>query len=261
MSVYNKIGNNYNQHRTADERISDTLIQLLRIETGAKIADIGAGTGNYTLELAQKGYSVYALEPSELMQEQRQEHPQIQWFKGVAEDRIFAADIFDGVYSTLATHHFTSLEKAFVEIKNTLKVNGYLVIFTADPRLTPANCWFKEYFNLFIQKAEETLPPTAEIVYILENIFNNKAEITPFLLPNDLKDGFFYAAWQTPEKYLDADFRKSISVFAKCPQHIVDAQISKLKSDLTSGKWDEKYNHVRHLTHYEGGYYFIRIKK
>jgi ubiquinone/menaquinone biosynthesis C-methylase UbiE len=260
-AIYNKIGENYNQYRTADNRISDVLIELLAVEKGAKIADIGAGTGNYALKLAEHGFEVYALEPSELMHEQRQVHPRIQWFKGVAEDAVFAENSLDGICSVLATHHFTSLEKAFTEIKNALKTNAHFVVFTADPRLTSKTCWFREYFDLFIQKAETTLPPNAEIIEILERIFENKAKITPFLIPHDIKDGFFYAAWQTPEKYLDPNFRKSISVFAQAPEALVNAQMDRLKTDLDNGNWDKQYNDVRHLTAYEGGYYFISIRK
>lgn len=258
---YNKIGKNYNQHRAADVRIFDTLVQLLRVDEAAKIADIGAGTGNYALKFAEKGFDVYALEPSELMHEQRQKHTRIHWIKGVVEDPVFETNSLDGACSILATHHFTSLKKAFIEIKKALKSNAHLVIFTADPRNIAANCWLNAYFDVFVKKAEESLPPSVDMVNILEKIFENKAEITPFLIPHDIKDGFFYAAWQTPEKYLDPNFRKSISVFAKAPDALVNAQMDVLKTDLENGNWDKKYNYVRQLTHYEGGYYFISIKK
>lgn len=261
MSLYNKIGNNYNQHRTSDERIAKRIVDLLNLGAGMKVADIGAGTGNYSLELALNGYSVYALEPSILMLQQKKEHPNIKWVNGKAEDSIFNESTFDGVCSILATHHFDSLEKAFIEMKRILKPKGSLVIFTADPRIIPPSCWFNEYFDFFIKKAEQTLPPINALTHILNDIFKNEVEIEPFLVPYDIKDGFFYAGWRTPEKYLCLEFRESISVFATCPQDIVNTQIERLKIDLESGEWDRKYHHIRQMTSYEGGYYFIKVQK
>ena len=79
----------------------------------------------------------------------------------------------------------------------------------------------------------------------LESIFKNKVEYIPFKIPFDITDGFFYAGWQEPEKYLNENFRNSISVFAKSPKESVYESINKLKTDLDNGKWDEKYGNIR----------------
>jgi hypothetical protein len=53
MTTYNNIGGNYNKTRKADPRITHGIISLLG---RPKNADIGAGTGNYSYELAKYGY-------------------------------------------------------------------------------------------------------------------------------------------------------------------------------------------------------------
>lgn len=70
MILYNAIGEGYNHSRKPDQRIVQRLINLLDLPLGSVIADIGAGTGNYTNAIAQKGYQVIAIEPSSTMQNQ-----------------------------------------------------------------------------------------------------------------------------------------------------------------------------------------------
>jgi ubiquinone/menaquinone biosynthesis C-methylase UbiE len=85
MTLYNFIGEDYNATRQADERIVAKLISLLDLPTGSTIADIGAGTGNYSNAIAQQGYQVIAIEPSELMQRQQKPHPDVSWITASAE--------------------------------------------------------------------------------------------------------------------------------------------------------------------------------
>ncbi|MEH2375000.1 class I SAM-dependent methyltransferase [Nostoc sp.] len=68
MSIYNSIGQQYSKTRVADIRIVNKIIDLLNLPKGRIIADIGAGTGGYSLALANKGFLVNAVEPSVVMQ-------------------------------------------------------------------------------------------------------------------------------------------------------------------------------------------------
>jgi ubiquinone/menaquinone biosynthesis C-methylase UbiE len=259
--VYNQIGNNYNSNRACDERISNKIINLLEIKEGDCLADIGAGTGNYAFDLAQRNYQIIAIEPSESMLKQKQEHPNINWIQASAEELNISENICDGVYSTLAIHHFDSRREAFHNIFKILKPNQSFVIFSADPRNISPDCWLKDYLGELISKSETSYPEISKIVEELEYEFEAEVSIIPFLIPFNIKDGFFYAGWQSPEKYLNPDFRNSISVFAKFSEKVVNPLIDRLARELKSGIWDEKYGHVRSLKEYDGGYYFAKVKK
>jgi ubiquinone/menaquinone biosynthesis C-methylase UbiE len=86
MILYNSIGKQYNFTRKADPRIVDQIINLLNLPPKSLIADVGAGTGNYSNALAGKGYKVIAIEPSVVMQNQKNIHSQVSWLTAKAEN-------------------------------------------------------------------------------------------------------------------------------------------------------------------------------
>jgi len=261
MTTYNTIGGNYNRTRKPDPRITRRIISLLGCTKKAAVADIGAGTGNYSYELAKYGYRVCALEPSEVMQRQAKKHNNLEWVKGVAENIPIKENSFDGAVSILASHHFNSLQTAVGEIARILKNKGTFVLFSADPRNTDNDCWIKKYFKEFYDNAVKTLPDRQSVIGIVERAFKNKCEISDFTLPPDLQDGFFYSAWRTPERYLDKEFRSGISVFSLMDEARVNRLIAKLETDLQSGMWEREYGYVRNLNQYNGGYYFLKVEK
>ena len=95
---YNSIGTTYNSTRKADERIASNIISALNLEKGSIIADIGAGTGNYSYKLAEYGFEVLAIEPSEIMRTQGKRHDRVNWIEGVAEDIPLYDKSVDGVH-------------------------------------------------------------------------------------------------------------------------------------------------------------------
>ena len=84
---------------------------MLDLPIGSTIADIGAGTGNYSNEVANRGYQVVAIEPSQIMQSQRQEHPNVSWVTAAAEQIPLPDNAVDGALIMLALHHFNDLNK------------------------------------------------------------------------------------------------------------------------------------------------------
>ena len=261
MAEYNKVGENYNSNRSADPRIVKRLINLLEIPEDSKILDVGAGTGNYTNTLADYAFIVDAVEPSKIMIGQAEKHPNVTWFLSTVEEMSLTENCYHGAISTLAIHHFNDLEIAFSNIYKALKPSAHFVIFGADPRQIDENCWLKTYFGNLIDNAVDTYIEVSELILLLESIFQNKVTYKPFPIPFDVADGFFYAGWQNPEKYLDKVFRNSISVFKKAPEKLIQNSINLLKLDLQNGTWDKKYGAVRNLKVYNGGYYFLRVKK
>ena len=108
---YDSIGKTYNTTRQADPRITKSIISGLDLGLPSTVADIGAGTGNYSMELAESGFKVIAVEPSGVMRRQGRQHKNLQWLDGMAEDLPLEDKSMDGVVCILAAHHFAGLRR------------------------------------------------------------------------------------------------------------------------------------------------------
>lgn len=258
-TIYDKIGNRYDKHRTADERIVNAIKFLIDLPDESIIADIGAGTGNYSNVIADMGFKVKAVEPSIEMRNQAIRNNNVIWFDGTAESIPLPGNSVDGIIVVLAIHHFSSFRKAAIEFSR-ICPNGPIVIFTFDPR----GCeyfWFKEYFPNIWQQAFDQFPPINEIAQIIAKEGQWLIEIHKFLLPNDLSDKFMAVGWNKPELYLDIDIRNCMSGFALANQTIVKSGIQRLEKDLESGVWDSKFGDLRGRTNFDAGYRFIKLEK
>ncbi|PHM11536.1 class I SAM-dependent methyltransferase [Nostoc sp. 'Peltigera malacea cyanobiont' DB3992] len=257
MSIYNSIGQQYSKTRVPDIRIVNKLIDLLNLPKGSIIADIGAGTGGYSLALANKGFLVNAVEPSVVMQKQGVEHQQIKWFTGYAENLLLPDQSVDGVVSILAIHHFSHLKKAFQEMHRIIRHEA-IILLTFDIRLAQ-KIWLYDYFPFLWEDALRFLPLNEQINLIQSNT-KRRVEAIPLLLPYDLSDLFAAAGWRRPELYLQPEVRAGISSFALANQDLAEQGVKLLAADLSSGEWTKKYGDIRKLTEIDIGYRFIRAK-
>ena len=255
MTLYNSIGKNYNSTRQADARIVDKLVSLLNLPQGSKIADIGAGTGNYSNAIADRGYEVIAIEPSEVMQSQKKNHRRVSWLTAGAEKIPLADNSVDGAVVMLALHHFQDIEMGIKEI-NRITRRGKIVIFAFEQAKIP-DFWLTEYFPYFIKDTLATFPSTRNIAQLLCRITKKDTTVIPFLLPTDLSDLFAAAGWCKPEIYLNERIRKGISSFAKMSQEELEKGIERLRADIDNGIWQQKYSFLLKQNEYDAGYRII----
>ncbi|MFQ4143594.1 class I SAM-dependent methyltransferase [Chlorogloeopsis sp. ULAP02] len=255
MSIYNSIGKQYSKTRIPDVRIVNQLIDLLNLQKGSIIADIGAGTGGYSLALANQGFFVHAVEPSIVMQKQAVEHLQVKWFTGYAENLPLPDKSVDAVVSILAIHHFTHLEKAFQEMYRVIR-DGTIVLLTFDIRFAQ-KIWLYDYFPFLWEDALRFLPLNEQI-NLIQNNTKRRVEAIPLLLPHNLSDLFAAAAWRKPELYLQPEVRAGISSFALANQDLVEQGLQLLSADLRSGEWTKKYGDIHNFKEIDLGYRFIR---
>jgi len=256
--VYNNIGVNYNKYRRADPRITNAIAGLLGLPAGTTVADIGAGTGNYSLALANAGYNVIAIEPSDTMMAQASPHPNVKWAYGVAENIPFADASVDGVVSVLTSHHFTSRKEAIKEM-NRICPQGHIVWFTCDHRKS-VDVWFKDYFPAIWNHTFNELPPIEEARQTLQEATGRQVEAVVFLLPHDLEDWFMSACWRRPEMYLDPDVRKCTSTFAKMGEDEVREGVEQLREDLDNGAWKQKYGSILDKDTIDWGLRFLLVR-
>lgn len=69
------------------------------------------------------------------------------------------------------------------------------------------------------------------------------ARLEPVPIPWDCADGFFHAYWRRPERYLEADVRRAVSVWARVGPAAEQRAVRALRADLESGRWHDR-NHA-----------------
>jgi ubiquinone/menaquinone biosynthesis C-methylase UbiE len=255
MPVYDSIGQSYSKFRVSDSRIVDSLVNLLQLEQGSVIADIGAGTGNYSRAIADRGYVLYAVEPSSVMRSQATQHPRVKCFTGYAEDIPLPTSSVDAVISILATHHFSNLEQAIREM-NRIARTGAIIVLTFDPRVGE-KLWISDYFPSLWEEAFQVFPPLSDVVALIEANSQRTVEVSTLMLPHDLSDLFAAAGWRRPEVYWNPNVRAGISALALADASVVEKGVSLLEEDLNSGRWYDKYGEIRKTSEIDTGYRFL----
>jgi ubiquinone/menaquinone biosynthesis C-methylase UbiE len=254
MIIFDTIGETYDNTRQADGRIVARMAALLTLPAGSQIADIGAGTGNYSRALAEAGFRVQAVEPSSVMQRQARFNTDVQWLQGSAEQLPLADASVDGVVSTLAVCHFLDIGKALAEMARICRT-GSAVIFTFDCD-AGRRTWLYEYFP-FLWDLFDAMPSASHFTKMLGRAMGCRAAMEPFPLPTDLTDGFAAAAWQRPWQYLDGGYRANISSFAKAAPNAVTQGVQRLADDLAAGVWEQRHGSVMQLPAFDAGYRFV----
>jgi ubiquinone/menaquinone biosynthesis C-methylase UbiE len=258
-ALYDTIGIGYNTTRQADPYITERLFQLLSPQTNGTYLDIGCGTGNYTIALANKGINFYGVEPSEKMLGiARSKNTQVNWTLGRSENIEVNDKFFDGAIATLTVHHWTDIKKAFTEIYRVLKENAKIIFFTATPEQMKGY-WLNHYFPKMLDDSIVQMPSFETIKEAATNAGFEIIGTEKYYISDDLKDLFLYAGKNKPELYLDAEIRKGISSFsALANADEVEEGLSKLRDDMELGRFGDikaKFNND------SGDYLFIIAQK
>lgn len=252
--IYDQIGLNYAKYRKADPRIVQSIVDYLDLPKNGTVGDIGAGTGNYSQAIAEKGYQIKCIEPSDVMLKQKKAHQNIQWIKGDAENIPFETGEVDGIMVILAFHHFHYPQKAIEEMERVS--NGNIVLFTFDPREVNAP-WIADYFPEIWAGAFDFFPPILEVKQQIQSVSDKNVTSHVFELPHDLTDYFAVAGWRRPEIYLNPVIRSCMSAFAVANQSNIEQGVKNLKQDLESGRWESKYGYLKKQETLDAGYRFI----
>ena len=255
-SFYDQIGEGYTKHRCADRRIVERLVSLLDLAPSATVADVGAGTGNYSRAMADSGFHVHAIEPSDVMGRQAVPHDAVHWIVGTAEDLPLPDNSVDAVVCILAAHHFSSVSSGVAKMARVCE-SGPIVWLTFDPRKAGLP-WLADYFPIIWNGAFSAFPPLDDVCSQLATRANRQVEVLPFLIPHDLDDCFMAAGWRRPEMYLDPDVRACMSAFAMADVKVVNQGLLRLQSDLKTGRWRSSYGGLLSQDKVDWGYRFLK---
>jgi SAM-dependent methyltransferase len=224
-SEYDVIGVRYDVRRRPDPRLAVAIHQALG--PGHRVVDVGAGAGSYE----PTDRAVVAVEPSRVMLAQ---HHGPRRVRAVAEHLPFADGAFDVALAVLTVHHWAD---PLVGLRELRRVARRQVVFTWDPDHEPKLWITRDYVPAIDALETGRFMPLARVVEALD-----AHTVEPFEIPHDLTDGFQAAFWRRPRMYLDPSVRAASSTFASLPADVVEPGIRRLRDDLESGRWHDRYS-------------------
>jgi len=225
------MGLNYSEFRRPDPRIEAAIWSALG--DARSVVNVGAGTGSYE----PTDREVVAVEPSPVMIAQRPAGaaPAIE---GVAEALPIEDKSVDAAMGVLTIHHWRDFDAGLAEMRRVARRR--IVLLTIDVDVV-AEAWIvKDYFPTAADLDREVMPSMAEIEAKLPGA---SLEVVP--VPRGCLDGFSIALWDRPELILDPEVRRATSTWHRMSAEEVERGIERLRADLESGRWDEKYGHLR----------------
>lgn len=127
-----------------NERLMDIVLGVSGLPEGARIADLGCGSGVFSNVLQQRGYKCTGVDLSPaLIRIAKQKYPGIEFIEGDVEHLPFADASFDGVLLAGILHHFSDRSAFVAEVKRILKPGGKFVAF--DPnRMNPTMYLYRD---------------------------------------------------------------------------------------------------------------------
>lgn len=257
--LYDKIGIGYNHTRCADPYIASRILDGLAAAPGSTLLDIGCGTGNYTIALADQGYHLCGVDPSEEMLGMARSRSQaIQWLHGTAESIPVEDQRFDGLFGTLTLHHWTSHERAFAELYRVLKSGAHAVFLSYTPEQV-RGYWLNHYFPQMLEKAALSIPPYDAIIATASRAGFEVLPPEKYFVQADLQDHFMYVGKHNPELYFDETVRRGISAFAVLSdKEEVAHGLARLRADMDSGAFADIRQQYENE---DGDYLFMRLQK
>lgn len=168
MGVIEDFYTNYDEDKrlSSKNHLPEYLITMKYIEKylfpGAKIIEIGAGTGRYSVALAEKGYSVTAVELVEhnirILRKKVKPHHDIAVIKGNAVDLSFLeSDTYDLVLLLGPMYHLFTLEEKHRALSESIRVakkGGVIFVSYCNSDTTMYKMFYKRRILEYIDKYE-----------------------------------------------------------------------------------------------------------
>jgi SAM-dependent methyltransferase len=244
--TYNRMGLNYSDFRQPDPRIEAAIWEALG--DARSVVNVGAGAGSYE----PSDREVVAVEPSPVMIAQRPPRA-APALEGVAEALPLDDKSVDAAMGVLTVHHWPDLEAGLVEMQRAARRR--IVLLTLDAEAASEAWLIKDYFPEAGSMDRDVMPSRERIRANLPS-----ASIEPVPVPRGCLDGFTIALWDRPEWLLDPEVRRASSIWHRMPPKAAERGLERLRIELESGQWDEKYGHLHAQDELDVGLRLVRAE-
>jgi SAM-dependent methyltransferase len=119
--------------------INTAVLEMLAVQPGERVLDVGAGMGAGSVLAARGGATVVALEPTPFMRRVlsgrrllQRDRSRIEVVDGSAEEIPVADDSIDAVWAVNTMHHWVDVERGVAEIGRVIRPGGRVLLVDED---------------------------------------------------------------------------------------------------------------------------------
>jgi ubiquinone/menaquinone biosynthesis C-methylase UbiE len=225
---YSSISAIYDISRKANSETVQKLMELLHFNSEMVFLDMGCGTGNYLAAIMQISKDIIGIDISMSMLEQaRKKAPYLQLICGDVTSLPFATETFSGAFAIQILHHLRKKADFLRETRRVLKTGSYVAIHSCSHSQMGA-FWFYHYFPKCLEIDLARIPDTCEICFLLEK--SGFSNIGVEICYHDT-----VVSNETPERYLDKNYRNGVSTFAFLTDDEIELGCDKIRQDMSSG--------------------------
>jgi SAM-dependent methyltransferase len=219
---FDALASRYDELRPADEswwRIFDAIVELGDLR-GQRIVEIGAGTGRFSVALAERARArVWAVDSSPEMVKHAKEAG-VNARVATAEALPFRRGWFDRAVSRMSVHLFDR-PRAFAELHRVLTADGAAVVATTDPSDFGAS-WVDTFFPSAAAVDAARFPTGEELERDLTGAGFESVRVEPLVVQNIL----------SRRRVLDAIRGMAFSTFALLPQEEYEHGLARAEAEL-----------------------------
>lgn len=118
------------------DRAIDLIVEKVGLQAGARILDLGCGTGRVSFEFADKGFEVVGLDPShkmltEALKKAANRRGTVRLVQGDAQRLPFAKGVFDAALVVHVFHLVEGWRGAFSQAMDSLRDHGSLMLWAS----------------------------------------------------------------------------------------------------------------------------------
>lgn len=237
-ALYNQIGLRYDATRRADPSIVHLLSDALG-PNSEEVLDLGCGTGNYTIALAERGFRVCGVDSSSrMLKVAAKKRPDLKWVAADADHLPYGAASFESVTAVNVVHHFRD-DHSFGEIRGVLKEGGRFIIFGSMAEQI-RHYWLAHYFPEAMRRSADEAMSLQRLEAISRTIGLKLARRVAWHQSAEPVDFFLYCGKHRPELYLDPRVRAGISTFTTlADEDEMNEGLARLERDVESGAVQE----------------------
>ncbi len=172
----------------ANARLIAAFSRLAGLPRGARVADLGCGSGVFTELLRREGYASIGLDISpKLIAIGRSKYPGLELIEGDAENLPFESGSLDGVLLSALVHHFPDPRRLAAEVRRVLRPGGRFVAIDTN-RMNPFMWLYRDPASPFYSPVGVTENERPVLAWRLAEVFRQKG----FRVQTDYLAGLSY---------------------------------------------------------------------